>query len=116
MPAFMPLKAIMPLSAIGRTVAIHSLKPVYLHIFLMIFSLCYKGKHYKKMTAINYHGIIGELDRIYGIKVSRHQIKRAVAKFVSLGLLEVKTAKFGKLVGTQYLPTTTVYMRLYTQS
>lgn len=90
--SFMPLKSILPLTAIGRASNIHKLSPVYLHIFLMAFTLCYKGRHYKKMIYISHDGIIYQLKKIYNIDVSTDQVKRAMHKFISLGLLERKTA------------------------
>lgn len=66
------------------------------------------------MVAINYSGIISELSRIYGIIVSRHQIKRAMKKFETLGLIDIRIAKFVTQKGTQFLPSTTTYVRLRT--
>lgn len=110
----MALKSLLPLSMIGRATNIHKLSPVYLHIFLMAFTLCYKGRHYRKMIYISHNGIIYQLKTIYQIEVSRQQVERAMAKFISLGLLERKTACFITNDRGHLYPTKKSYYRLLT--
>lgn len=110
--SFMSLKSILPLAVIGRTSNIHRLSPIYLHIFLFVFSLCYKGNHYRKMVYISHSGIMYNLYKIYGIEVSRQQITRAMSKFVSLGLLEQKTAIYTQNINGRFTPVKKSYYRL----
>lgn len=96
----------------GRTLNIHKLSPKYLHIYLMVFSFCYKGKHHRKMTAINYEGVRQQLSQIYGIDVSRYTIYRALKKCVELELLDKAEAKYVKQIGQVYQVIKTVYYRI----
>lgn len=112
----MPIKVILPLSAIGRATNLRRLSPLYIHIFLMVFSLCYKGKHYRRMIYISHEGIIMQLKRMYDLDISRQQVTRAMNKFISLGLVERKTAHFVKPVGGILTPQKMSYYRLSTHT
>lgn len=115
MPAFTPIDKALKSSAPASVALIRKLSPRYLFVYLMLFSLCYKGKHYKRMREISYIYLSNELCRMYGANfATKRQVRRACDKIVSLGLIERSTASFLKPYGTQLLPTKTSYYRIST--
>lgn len=112
MTPFKSLKQIIPLTSIGLATNIRKLNPIQLHIFLMLYSFCYKGKRYKSMNLINSRGIKIQIKEIYGIEITRRQFDYACSKIVKLGLLDRRVAIFSKKIGNTLLPTKNSYYRL----
>lgn len=108
------IKEILPATAIGHATLLKKLSPVQIFVYNMLFSLCYKGNCYKRMRQISYIYVANELNNMYGLNISKRQVRRAVDKIVRLGLVERKTAVFVKLYGTRNLPTKTSYYRICT--
>jgi len=64
------------------------------------------------MREISYNYIGNSMKKQHSIELTKRQVKYAVDKIVSLGLLERKTAHFKSLVGSQWLPDKASYYRL----
>lgn len=114
MTAFKQIKYIMTSSPLGHAVLIKKLTPVQLFVYNMMFSLCYKGKSYKRMREISYIYVSNELNRMYDLNLSKRQVRRTVDKLVRLGLIERRTATFKRQYGTRLLPTKASYYRVPT--
>lgn len=114
MTAFEAFKEIAPTTLVGHCALLKKLNPKQLFVYNMIFSLCYKGKSYKRMREISYIYVANELNNMYGLGITKRQVRRAVDKLVALGLVERKTATFLKIYGTQLLPSKTSYYRIKT--
>lgn len=108
----MSFKSIISTTPLQFAVSVRKLSPLYLLVFNMLFSLCYKGKSYKQMRSISYVYVANELNRLYQVQISVRQVRRAVDKIVSLGLIERRTASFKRKYGSKLLPTKQSYYRL----
>lgn len=92
---------------------LHKLTPIQLFVFLMMFSLCYKGSSKKRMREVSYIYISNSIKELYGIEITARQVRRSVDKLVKLEFIERKTASFVKQYGTQMLPTKRSFYRLH---
>ena len=112
--AFQPLNVVLSKSLTVKCIAIKLLPYHQLLVFLMYFSLCYKGTHKRQMRPITLNFIRSQLDTLYQLKLSHRQVEYATTRLISHGLLERRTASFKQRVGTQLLPGRQSFYRLMT--
>ncbi len=116
MSAFINFKAASSPTPLGLSVLSRKLNPLQGVVYLLMYSLCYKGSSYKRMRPISYIYVMHLVNSMYQIEVSKRQVRRCVDKIVSLGLLERKTAVYARQYGNAILPTKTSYYRISTPS
>ena len=109
---FINMKALINSSLTGHFISVHKLSPLHLQIYLVTYSLCYKGTRIKSMRQISYAYIGSFIKSRYGIEVTKRQIKYGMDKIVSLGLVERITTNFVRNVNGQLLPDKASYYRL----
>jgi len=108
------LKSLISSSVTGQWLAIRKLSALQLQVYLMFYSLCYKGSRIKSMREISYQYVGSAINTMYGTKLNKRTVKYVADKLVKLGLLERKTTHFKKLYGNTLLPTKSSYYRLNT--
>lgn len=113
--SFTPLSNALNLTAVGRASQIRRLNPLQLHIFLLMYSMCFKGHSFRRFNAINSYGVKQQLKLLYNLEITRRQFDYACSKFVKLGLLERTVANFPKTYGSQTLYTKTSFYRIRTK-
>lgn len=106
------MDAVITRSVTGQYMAVRLLSPVHLQIYLLFYSLCYKGNRIKSMRQISYAYIASELKKRYNVELTKRQIKYAADKLVSVGLLDRVTASYRRQIGDKLLPDKASYYRL----
>lgn len=111
---FTPLSSVLKASVLGQYVAVHKLSPVHLQIYLLLYSLCYKGNRIKSMRQISYSYLATAINKMYGTNLNKRTVKYGCDKIVSLGLMDRVTTRFKRQIGTQLLPDKASFYRIHT--